>query len=77
MGVLEILFCFALVIPAIYKPFAIFVPIAAVFIAVEMLVFCGLHLASGEGTLSPIIYWLVVAAICATIAYGRFVLKPL
>ena len=24
----------------------------------------------------PMIYWLVVAAICAFIAYGRFVLKP-
>lgn len=77
MGVLEILYSFTLVIPAIYKPLAIFTAIAAVFIAVEMLIFCGLHLASAEGTLSPMIYWLVVAAICATIAYGRFVLKPL
>jgi len=25
----------------------------------------------------PVIYWLVVAAIFAFIAYGRFVLKPL
>lgn len=43
---------------------------------VEMLLFCGLHLYSGDTNYGHIIYWLVVAAISAFIAYGRFVLKP-
>ena len=40
--------------------------VGAVCIAAEMLVFTALHLS----------YWLVVAAICAFTAYGRFVLQP-
>ena len=42
-----------------------------------MLLFSGLHLYSGEAKHGQMIYWLVVAAISAFIAYGRFVLKPL
>lgn len=73
---LEILCSLALIFPAFYKPLAILVPVAAVCIAAEMLLFSGLHLYSGDANYSPMIYWLVVAAICAFIAYGRFVLKP-
>jgi hypothetical protein len=36
----------------------------------------GVHIYSGYAEYGPMIYWLVVAAICAFIAYGRFVLKP-
>ena len=42
-----------------------------------MLLFCGLHVASGHTNYGPMIYWLVVAAICAFIAYGRLVLRPI
>ena len=42
----------------------------------EMLLFSAVHLASGDANHGPMIYWLVVAAICAFIAYGRFVLRP-
>lgn len=66
----------SLILPAVYKPLAILAPIAAVFIAAEMLLFSGLHIYSGDPNYGPVIYWLVVAAICAFIAYGRFVLKP-
>jgi hypothetical protein len=48
-------------------------PIAATCIAAEMLLFSGLHLYSGVAEHGPVIYWLVVAAICAFIAFGRFV----
>ena len=51
-------------------------PFAAVFIAAEMLLHTGLHLDSGTADFGPIIYWLVVAAICGFLAYGRFVRKP-
>ncbi len=73
----ELLCSVGLVLPAIYAPSAILAPIAASVIAAEMLLYCGVHLASGEQNHSPIVYWLVVAAVCAFVAYGRFVLRPL
>jgi hypothetical protein len=36
-----------------------------------------LHVYSGDEAYGQVIYWFVVAAICAFIAYGRFALKPL
>jgi hypothetical protein len=77
MSVVELLFSFALILPALHKPLAILAPIAAACIAAEMLLFCAVHVYSGNAAYSPMIYWLVVAAICTFIAYGRFVLKPL
>jgi hypothetical protein len=72
----ELLCSLGLVLPAFSKPLAILAPIAAVCIAAEMLLFCGLHIYSRDPSYGPMIYWLVVAAICVFIAYGRFVLKP-
>lgn len=77
MSVLELLVSVALIVPAFYKPLANLIPLAALCIAAEMLLFTILHLNAGDPNPGPIIYWLVVAAICAFIAYGRFVLKPL
>jgi hypothetical protein len=76
MSVVELLCGVALVLPAFYKPLAVLAPVAAVCIAAEMLLFCGLHISSGDANYGPMIYWLVVAAVCAFIAYGRFVLSP-
>lgn len=76
MSVVELLCAAGLILPAVYKPLAILAPIAAVCIAAEMLLFSGLHIYSGDPNYGPVLYWLVVAAICAFIAYGRFVLKP-
>jgi hypothetical protein len=76
MSVFELLCSLGLILPAFNRSLAILAPIAAACIAAEMLLFCGLHIYSGDGNYSPVIYWLVVAAICAFIAYGRFVLKP-
>ena len=77
MSVFELLCALGLVLPAFGKPLAVLVPIAAAFIAAEMLVFCVLHLYSGDANYGQMIYWLVVAAICAFIAYGRLVQQPL
>jgi xanthine/uracil/vitamin C permease (AzgA family) len=77
MSAVELLCSLALILPAFYKPLALLAPLAAIVIAAEMLLFCGLHIASGDQSYGPMIYWLVVAAVCAFIAYGRFVLKPL
>ena len=77
MSIIELLCSLCLILPALYKPLAMLAPIAAVCIAAEMLLFCGLHIRSGDANHGPMIYWLVVAAVCAFIAYGRVVLKPL
>jgi xanthine/uracil/vitamin C permease (AzgA family) len=77
MSVLELLCAVALVLPALHKPLGFAVPIAAAVIAAEMLLFCVLHIFSGDPNYGPMVYWLVVAAICAFIAYGRLVLKPI
>lgn len=77
MSVIELLCSAGLLLPALSKPAAILAPIAAVCIAAEMLLFCGVHLYSGDANYGPMIYWLVVAGLCAFIAYGRLVLNPL
>lgn len=79
MSIIEILCSLGLLLPAFSKSLGNLAPIAATIIAVEMLIFSGLHLYfySLDPGISPIIYWGIVAAICAFIAYGRFELKPL
>lgn len=77
MAVIELLCSFGLVLPAWARPLAIVVPIAAACIAAEMLLFCALHISSGDANYGHVAYWLVVAGICAFITYGRLVLKPL
>ena len=76
MGVLEIIVALAFVIPATYRPLAIAAPLAAGFVILEMLLFCGVQLSSGTGYLGSLVYWLVVAGVCGFIAYGRFFKKP-
>jgi len=76
MSILELLCSLGLILPAFNESLAILALIAAAFIAAEMLLFCGLHLYSGSAEHGQMIYWLVVAAIAAFIAYGRFVLHP-
>lgn len=76
MGGLELLAAVALVLPAINASLGKVTPFAALFVVVEMLVFTALHLASGSTEKGSVIYWLVVAAICGFLAYGRLVLKP-
>lgn len=77
LSAVELLCGVALILPAIYRPAAILAPIAAAVIAAEMLAFSALHLGSAETNNGPMVYWLVVAALCAFIAYGRFSLSPI
>jgi hypothetical protein len=77
ISVFELACVAGLVIPALYKPLAILAPLAALGIAAIMLLYCVLHLLSGDPNHGQMIYWLVVAAVCAFIAYGRFVLRPI
>lgn len=61
-----------LLLPAIGTAFATAAPIAAIGIATEMLLFTGVHLASGGTNQGEIVYWLVAATLAALIAYGRW-----
>lgn len=73
---LELLCALGLVLAPFFQPFVMLVPLAATLIVLEMLLFCVLHLSAGGGGFGPMIYWLVVAALAALIAYGRFALRP-
>lgn len=76
MSVFELLCSLALILPAFNKSLAILAPVAAACIGVEMLLFTALHIYSGSADYGPVMYWLVVAVICAFVTYGRLVRKP-
>jgi hypothetical protein len=76
MSFIELLCALGLVLPAFNKSLGFLAPVAAVLIAAEMLLFCVLHLHSTEASYGPMVYWLVVAVVCAFVAYGRLVPKP-
>lgn len=77
LSVVEIFLAAALILPAFVGSLGRLPAIAAACIAAEMLLYCAVHLSSGETNHSPIVYWMVVAVFCAFIAYGRFALVPL
>jgi hypothetical protein len=77
LGVIELLAAVALIVPIFNKGWGGLVPLAALFIVAEMLLFTIVHLASGNKFNGQPIYWLVVAVVAAFIAYGRFIAKPL
>ncbi len=76
LSVVELIAAAALIAPALGLRFAQLPPIAAGLIAAEMLLYCGLHLASGQKDHGPLVYWLVVAALCTFVIYGRVNLSP-
>lgn len=77
MAGFELICAFCLVFPALKRGWGILVPLAATGIVLEMLLLSGLHLKSGDPSQGPIFYWLVVALFSASIAYGRFLKRPL
>ena len=77
MSVLEILSALSLIVGAFSKSLAKLVSFSAIFIGAEMLLFCGMTIFSGGTNYNQVIYWLVVAAISAFIAYDSMKLKPL
>lgn len=77
LSVVEVLCSLGLVLAAFHRPLAKLVPAAAAVVAAEMLLFSVVHLASGDANHGQLVYWLVVAALCGFIAYGRLKLSPL
>ncbi|MGR3592546.1 MAG: DoxX family protein [Limimaricola soesokkakensis] len=74
---LELICAAGLVIPALAPSLGWLVPVAAIGIAIEMLVFSGVHLRAGTEDSGPMFYWLGVAAVCVVIALGRLFIVPL
>ncbi len=77
LSIIELLCALGLVVPAVSRSLGMLAPIAALIIVAEMLLYCALHVSSGSGDTGELVYWLVVAAVSAFVAYGRFALKPL
>lgn len=75
LAVAELLCSVALAVPLFLKPTSSLASVAALVIAAEMFLFCGLHLRSGDPQHSQLVYWLIVAVLCAVIAYGRWTSK--
>ncbi len=71
IGIFELLCALALVFPAVTGIPLILTPIAGACLAVEGIVFAGLHYKYAER--SPMMFSLVLAALAAVVAYGRFV----
>ena len=72
----ELICAVCLVLPAIMPSLGFVVPLAAIGIAAEMLLFTGVHLSAGATDNRPMFYWLGVAVICAIIAIGRSFVVP-
>lgn len=77
LAIVEILCAVGLVLPALKRSLGKVAAISAAVIAVEMLLFCVLHLASDVTAHGEMVYWLVVAAFAGFIAWGRLVKNPL
>jgi DoxX-like family len=67
----ELLCCLGLLVPALLKRLGWMIPVSALVIAAEMLMFCAYHLKSGIPQHGEMIYWLVIAGLCGFIALAR------
>jgi hypothetical protein len=77
MGVTELVCSAALILALFIKSWGQLASLGAAVIAAEMLLFSALYVRSGDRQLGHLIYWLIVAAICVCIAYGRWTAKPI
>lgn len=77
LAVLEILCVTGLILPIFVKKLGKLVPLAALVIAGEMVLFCIVSSASGSANQSELTYWIVVAVLCLFIAFARWKLKPI
>ncbi len=71
LGGVEVLAAVILAIGPFVERLSRGVPFAAGFVIAEMLLFTGVHLASGATQHAEVAYWLVVALIAAGVAWAR------
>jgi uncharacterized membrane protein YphA (DoxX/SURF4 family) len=75
LGILELVCAVGLIVPAAFRWQPKLTVVAATVLAIESLVFIGVHVKYRE--LTPIIMSAVLGILMAFIAYGRTVLKPI
>lgn len=77
LGVLDLFAAAALVLPAFNREWGVFIVVAALFVTLEMILYGVVHLGSGHRFDASVVYWLVVAAVSAFLAWGRLAAHPL
>jgi uncharacterized membrane protein YphA (DoxX/SURF4 family) len=75
LGILELICTVGLIVPAAFRWQPMLTVLAATVLAIESLVFIGVHVKYHE--MPPIIMSAVLGLIMAFIAYGRMFLKPI
>ena len=75
LGILELVCMVGLIVPSAFHWKPSLTVVAAIILAIETLVFIGVHLKYRE--IGPIIFSVVLGLLMAFIAYGRAVLKPI
>jgi hypothetical protein len=75
LGILELVCMVGLIVPDVFRWHPTITVVAATVLAVESLVFAGVHLKYRE--ISPIVMSGVLGLLMAFIAYGRMVLHPI
>ncbi len=75
LGILELVCVVGLIVPSAFRWHPTLTVVAAAVLAVESLVFIGVHLKYNE--IPPIIMSIVLGLLMAFIAYGRMYLKPI
>ena len=75
LGILELVCTVGLIVPAAFHWYPQLTVVAATVLAIESLVFIGVHAKYRE--ITPIIMSAVLCLLMAFIAYGRLVLKPI
>jgi hypothetical protein len=75
LGTIELICVVGLIVPAAFRWKPSLTVVAATILALESLVFIGVHVKYGE--ITPIVMSAVLGLLMAFIAYGRMVLKPI
>jgi uncharacterized membrane protein YphA (DoxX/SURF4 family) len=75
LGLLELVCTVGLIVPAAFHWHPALTVVAATVLAIESLVFVGVHVKYRE--IPPIVMSVVLGLLMAFVAYGRMVLKPL
>ena len=75
LGILELVCAVGLIVPAAFHWKPMLTVVAATALAIESLIFIGVHVKYRE--IAPIVMSILLGVLAAFIAYGRTILKPI
>ena len=75
LGILELVCAVGLIVPAAFHWKPMLTVVAATALAIESLIFIGVHVKYRE--IAPIVMSIMLGLLAAFIAYGRTILKPI